>query len=119
MIGPATCAPSEPRYWSGTTTAMAIWGWHLDLVGRDTGQTEVRQCPAIEEQGGKVEAFYFAFGDSDAYVVVDMPDNVSAAAVGLIVSAAGGVTTRTVVLLTAEEMDAAAKRKTLYRPPGG
>jgi uncharacterized protein with GYD domain len=74
---------------------------------------------AIEEQGGKVEAFYFAFGDNDAYVLVDMPDNVSAAAVGLIVSAAGGVTTRTVVLLSADEIDAAAKRQTLYRPPGG
>ena len=44
---------------------------------------------AIEEQGGKVEAFYFAFGHNDAYVLVDMPDNVSAAAVGLIVSAGG------------------------------
>ena len=74
---------------------------------------------AIEEQGGKVEAFYFAFGHNDAYVLVDMPDNVSAAAVGLIVGAGGGVTTRTVVLLTADEMDAAAKRKTLYRAPGG
>jgi uncharacterized protein with GYD domain len=74
---------------------------------------------AIQEQGGKVEAFYFAFGHNDAYVVVDMPDNVSAAALGLIVSGAGGATTRTVVLLTADEMDAAAKRKTLYRPPGG
>jgi uncharacterized protein with GYD domain len=74
---------------------------------------------AIQEQGGKVEAFYFAFGHNDAYVVVDMPDNVSAAALGLIVSAAGGATTRTVVLLTADEMDTASKRKTLYRPPGG
>jgi uncharacterized protein with GYD domain len=74
---------------------------------------------AVEEQGGKVEAFYFAFGDTDAYVLADMPDNVSAAALGLIVSAAGGVTTRTVVLVTADEMDAASKRKTLYRPPGG
>jgi uncharacterized protein with GYD domain len=73
---------------------------------------------AIEEQGGKVEAFYFAFGDNDAYVVADMPDNVSAAALGLIVSAAGGATTRTVVLLTADEIDAASKRKTLYRAPG-
>jgi uncharacterized protein with GYD domain len=74
---------------------------------------------AIQEQGGKVEAFYFAFGENDAYVVADMPDNVSAAALGLIVSGAGGATTRTVVLLTADEMDAASKRKTLYRPPGG
>jgi uncharacterized protein with GYD domain len=74
---------------------------------------------AIEEQGGKVEAFYFAFGAADAYVVADMPDNVSAAAVGLIVSSGGGATTNTVVLLSADEMDAAAKRQSSYRPPGG
>jgi len=52
---------------------------------------------AIQEQGGKVEAFYFAFGENDAYVVADMPDNVSAAALGLIVSGAGGATTRTLL----------------------
>ena len=72
----------------------------------------------IEELGGKVEAFYFAFGDSDVVVIADLPDNVSAAALGLVVSAGGGVTTKTTVLLTADEMDAAAKRKSSYRPPG-
>jgi uncharacterized protein with GYD domain len=30
--------------------------------------------------GGKVEAFYFALGDVDAYIILDLPDNVSAAA---------------------------------------
>jgi uncharacterized protein with GYD domain len=89
-------------------------------VKAEGGSARVAAAKAvIEEQGGKVEAFYFCFGDNDAYVLVDMPDNVSAASVGLIVSAAGGVTTRTIVLLSAEEIDAAAKRKTLYRPPGG
>ena len=74
---------------------------------------------AVEGAGGKVECVYFSLGQDDVYLIVDMPDNVSAAAVGLIVGAAGGVTTRTVVLLTADEIDAAAKRHTLYRPPGG
>ena len=73
---------------------------------------------AIEEVGGAVEAFYFAFGATDAYLITDMPDNTSAAAVGLIVNAGGGVTTRTVVLLSPEEIDAAAKRQASYRPPG-
>ena len=71
-----------------------------------------------ESVGGKLESFYFAFGDRDAYVVVDLPDNESAAAVALTVNAAGGAATRTVVLLTPEEVDAAAKRSVDYRPPG-
>jgi len=68
--------------------------------------------------GGSVESFYFAFGDRDAYVVCDLPDNESATAIALTVNAAGGATVRTVVLLTPEEVDAAAKRSVEYRPPG-
>ena len=68
--------------------------------------------------GGQLESFYFAFGDSDAYVLVDLPDNESAAAVALTVSASGAVTVRTVVLLTPEEVDGAAGRSVDYRPPG-
>jgi uncharacterized protein with GYD domain len=74
---------------------------------------------AIEELGGKVEAFYFAFGDNDVVLIADMPDNTGAASLGLTVSAAGGAMTKTTVLLTADEMDAAAKRDSSYRPPGG
>ena len=71
-----------------------------------------------ESVGGQLEAFYFAFGDRDAYVIVDLPDNESAAAVALTVNAAGGATVNTVVLLTPEEVDAAAQRSVEYRPPG-
>ena len=71
-----------------------------------------------ESVGGQLEAFYFAFGDRDAYVIVDLPDNESAAAVALTVNAAGAATTKTVVLLTPDEVDAAAKRSVDYRPPG-
>jgi uncharacterized protein with GYD domain len=69
--------------------------------------------------GGKVESFYFAFGGSDVYVTVDMPDNESTAAVALAVNATGAVAIKTVVLLTPEEVDAAAERSVSYRPPGG
>jgi uncharacterized protein with GYD domain len=72
-----------------------------------------------ESVGGRLEAFYFAFGDGDAYVIVDLPDNESAAAVAVTVNAAGGATVKTVVLLTPEEVDAAAQRSVEYRPPGG
>jgi uncharacterized protein with GYD domain len=73
---------------------------------------------AAESVGGKVESFYFAFGDTDAYVIVDYPDNVSAAAAALTVSASGGATVRTVILLTPAEVDAATEALTTYRPPG-
>jgi uncharacterized protein with GYD domain len=71
-----------------------------------------------ESVGGQLEAFYFAFGDRDAYVIAELPDNESATAVALTVNAAGGATVRTVVLLTPEEVDAAAQRSVEYRPPG-
>jgi uncharacterized protein with GYD domain len=71
-----------------------------------------------ESVGGSLECFYFGFGDSDAYVILDLPNNETAAAVALTVNAAGGATVKTVVLLTPEEVDAAAKRSVDYRAPG-
>ena len=68
--------------------------------------------------GGKLEAFYFGFGEGDAYVIVDLPDNVAAAAVGLAVSATGLASTKTVVLLTPDEIDRAAKTNVGYKAPG-
>src|SRR4051812_50114478 len=72
---------------------------------------------AVESVGGQLERFYFAFGDHDAFVIADLPDNQSAAAVALAVSAAAGASVRTVVLLTAEELDTAVKRSIDYAPP--
>jgi uncharacterized protein with GYD domain len=71
-----------------------------------------------EAMGGKLEGFYFAFGDTDAYVIADLPDTEGATAVALAVNASGGATVKTVVLLTPEEVDAAAQRSVEYRPPG-
>jgi len=68
--------------------------------------------------GGKVEAFYYAFGDTDLFVIADAPDNVTAAALSLTVNAAGAATAKVTVLLTPEEIDAAAKKSPSYRPPG-
>jgi uncharacterized protein with GYD domain len=72
----------------------------------------------IEEMGGSLESFYFAFGDVDAYLIADLPDNVTSAAIGLIVGDAGGVNTATTVLITPEELDAASKKQATYRRPG-
>ena len=73
---------------------------------------------AIQSLGGKIEAFYFAFGRNDAIAIVDMPDAASAAAVSLALSAGGGVTGKTTVLLTPEDIDAAVKKTPTYTPPG-
>ncbi len=73
---------------------------------------------AAEGLGGSVESFYFGFGDVDAYVVVDVPDNESAAALAIAVNARGGATVKTVPLLTPEQVDDASKRSVGYRAPG-
>ena len=74
----------------------------------------------LESVGGSVESFYFAFGSSDAYATVDAPDNAALAAVTMTIGAAGAVSAiETVVLLTADEIDEAARRTPHYRPPGG
>ncbi len=72
---------------------------------------------AAQSVGGRLEHFYFAFGDHDAFAIADLPNNESAAAFALAVSEAGGASVRTVVLLTPEEVDAAAKQAVEYRPP--
>ena len=71
-----------------------------------------------EGLGGSVESFYFAFGETDAYVILDLPDNRSAAAASMAVNAAGGAASEVVVLLTPEDIDAAAKLSVDYRAPG-
>jgi uncharacterized protein with GYD domain len=72
----------------------------------------------ISKMGGSMEAFYFAFGEDDVIVIAELPDNITAAALGLNVSASGAVRTTTVVLLTPEEIDEAVKKEVGYRPPG-
>jgi uncharacterized protein with GYD domain len=71
----------------------------------------------MKSLGGTLEAFYFCFGSDDLIVIVDVPDNVRAAAASLAVNAGGSVTTSTTVLLTTEEMDQATQVDASYSPP--
>jgi uncharacterized protein with GYD domain len=71
-----------------------------------------------EALGGTMEVFYYAFGGDDVYLIVEVPDNVTAAAASLAVAASGAVNIKTTVLLTPEEIDAAAQKTVAYRPPG-
>jgi uncharacterized protein with GYD domain len=68
--------------------------------------------------GGTVESFYYAFGKTDAYVIVDLPDDTTAVAIAMAINASGAATLSTVQLLTPEDVDAAAKKSVGYRAPG-
>ncbi|MER5209969.1 GYD domain-containing protein [Streptomyces sp. NPDC002838] len=72
----------------------------------------------VQSLDGRLESMYWAFGEDDVYVTVEFPGNTSAAAMGLVTSAAGGVRTSTVVLLTPEEIDEAVRQRVEYRAPG-
>ena len=72
----------------------------------------------IESVGGKVETFYFAYGEDDAYLIIDVPDTTSGIAVSLAVNASGAVRLSTIPLITPEEVDAACKKSVSYRAPG-
>jgi len=72
----------------------------------------------VEKVGGRLESFYFAFGQADFYVILDLPDAATAAAMSLVVGSSGAASAQTTVLLTPEEIDAATKKSVDYRPPG-
>jgi len=72
----------------------------------------------VKQQGGRLEAFYFTFGDADAIGIAELPDNVTTAALSLAINASGIVAVKTTVLLTVEEMDQAVKKQVSYRAPG-
>ncbi|HYB41685.1 MAG TPA: GYD domain-containing protein [Candidatus Methylomirabilis sp.] len=73
---------------------------------------------AAKSSGTKIEAFYFAFGDTDVFAIMEAPDHASIAAVSMAVAASGAARVKTVVLMNPEELDQAAKRKVSYRAPG-
>jgi uncharacterized protein with GYD domain len=88
--------------------------------GRSGGrQLTARRGEACgREPGRELEAVYFAFGDADVYVIADLPDNQSAAALSLAANSSEGLAIQTVVLMTAEDFDAASKKEVSFRPPG-
>jgi uncharacterized protein with GYD domain len=71
-----------------------------------------------ESVGGKLQTVYFAFGGVDVYMIVDLPDNIAAAAVSLVANQSGLIASKTVVLMSPEEMDQATKKTVEFRPPG-
>ena len=71
----------------------------------------------IEGMGGTLEGYYLAFGETDLYIIVELPDRETAAALALYTSADGSIQVKTTVLLTPEEVDRAAQKAASHRPP--
>jgi uncharacterized protein with GYD domain len=72
----------------------------------------------FDAHGGKLEGFYFAFGDTDVYAFAELPGNETATAIALAINADGRTKVQTVVLLTPEEVDEAARTSVDYVGPG-
>jgi uncharacterized protein with GYD domain len=87
---------------------------------RAKGGTDRRDAIAdtVKSVGGTLECVYYEFGEHDAFSIVDLPDNESAASLALIVNASGGARVKTTVLLTPEQVDEATERAVTFRPPG-
>lgn len=104
-----------PTYlWQGSYTSEGAKG--LAKEGGTKRRAAVQQM--VEKAGGKLQAFYFALGESDVYCIADFPDIATAVAVSLAVNASGAVALKTTVLLSPDEFDAVAKKSIGYRPPG-
>ena len=72
----------------------------------------------IEGVGGSVESFYYAFGKPDLVMIVNLPDDATAAAVSMAIGAAGALDISATVLVTPETIDEAIAKEVPYRVPG-
>jgi uncharacterized protein with GYD domain len=103
-----------PKYLcQGSYTEHGLKG--LVKEGGSKRQATVEQL--VNEMGGKLEAFYFAFGSDDFVIILDLPSNVDMAAVALTAQASGAVKSRITALLLPEEIDQAVTKHVNFRPP--
>ena len=104
-----------PRYLiTGSYTAEGTKGL---LVEGGSGRKAVVE-KALQGIGGKLEAMYYAYGDTDVVIIADVPDAVSGIALSLTANATGTVNIKTTPLITVEEIDAACKKSIAFRPAG-
>ena len=73
----------------------------------------------MKELGGNLEGFYYSFGESDVVAIVDVPDNVTVAALSMAIAASGRLTLKTTPLLDPAEIDQATEKIVKFSPPGG
>jgi uncharacterized protein with GYD domain len=100
--------------WEGSYTLEGTKG----LLQEGGSSRKATMTEVVKRMGGTIEAFYFAFGSTDFFVIVDLPDAATAAALSLAINQAGAVQMRTHVLVTPEEIDQASKKSVSYRAPG-
>lgn len=90
------------------------------LIKKPTNRFDVVRS-AVEKLGGSIEGAWFSFGEYDFVVILEMPDNVSAAGLSLAFAAGGALKSgKTTPLLSQQEGLAAMKRAGTsgYQPPG-
>ena len=98
----------------GSYTQAGIQG-----VLKEGGTGRMKAVEAVVASGGgRIESFYWALGADDYYLIAELPDNSAAASISATIGATGSVSISTVVLLTADEIDAAVARHPSYRAPG-
>jgi uncharacterized protein with GYD domain len=101
---------------TGSYTAEA---WAAQIADPKNRIEAVR--PAFEKMGGSIESAYLSFGAGDLVFIAEMPDNISAAALSMAVSAGGGVANlQTTPLISMEDAVAAMTKaaEITYAPPG-
>jgi uncharacterized protein with GYD domain len=85
---------------------------------KEGGTSRVNQgTKAIESLGGTFESLYFAFGETDVYLICDLPSHAHASNLSLLFKSVGMDSVIT-VLITPEEVDEAAKLDPDYKAPG-
>ncbi len=104
-----------PKYlYHGSYTDKGLKG-----LMKDGGSKRVKVTKkAIESLGGKMEAYYFALGGTDFFIILELPDNVRAIAGSLIANASGTVKVNITALVSPKEVDMAVKHTMDWRPPG-
>ena len=88
------------------------------LMKEGLSSRRAASAAAIESVGGTLDCFYYAFGDTDVFLICDLPDDASAVALSMLVNSSGVVRGTMTPLMTPEELDDAAIKSPLYRPPG-
>jgi uncharacterized protein with GYD domain len=104
-----------PKYlYHGSYTDKGLKG-----LLKDGGSKRVKVTKkAIESLGGKMEAYYFALGGSDFFIILEAPDNVAAITGSMLANASGTVNVSITALVSPEEVDLAAKQTMKWSPPG-
>lgn len=108
-----------PKYVSFFSFTPQAWARMID----NPGERESAVRTLVESMGGSLEAYYWMFGEYDGFVIIEVPDSITAAGTAVGVASTGALDqVRTHELISAEEagavLDKAAQALGHYAPPG-